>query len=222
MVKVITFFKRKPGMSVEAFQEYWRTRHAEIAKKVPDLRRYVQSHTLLSGYKKGEPVYDGVAELWYDDPETVRRVAGLPESRAALADSDNFVDPSTMAIILTEEHVLKEGPTDGSTVKFVEFLTRRPGMEVEAFQEYWRARHGPIAAKIPVIRRYVQCHTVLSAYRHGRQPPYDGVAEVWCDSTDALRQSAKAPEYAAVRADEPNFMDVSKARFIIAKEYEIR
>lgn len=207
---------------MEAFQEYWRTTHAELVKKVPELRRYVQCHTLLSGYKKGEPVYDGVAELWYDDTDTMRRIADLPESRAALADEENFADRSKTAFILTEEHVQKEGPTDSSMVKFVECITRKPGMDVEAFQEYWRTVHGPIAAQIPMIRRYVQCHTRLSAYRAGRQPLCDGVAEVWCDSTDALRESEKTPEYAAVRADEPNFMDGSKAAFILTKEYEIR
>lgn len=221
MVKSINFLKRKPGMSVEAFQEYWRTTHAELVKKVPELRGYAQCHTLLSGYRKGEPAYDGVAELWYDDTDTMRRIAGLPESRAALADEQNFADVSKAAFILTEECVQKEGPTDSSMVKFVEFITRKPGMDVEAFQRYWRTVHGPLAAKIPMIRRYVQCHTRLSAYRAGRQPLYDGVAEVWADSTDALRESEPTPEYAAVRADEPNFVDPSKLAFIITKEYTV-
>jgi uncharacterized protein (TIGR02118 family) len=221
MVKWISVLKRKPGMSVEAFQEYWRTTHAELVKKIPELRRYTQCHTLLSGYRKGEPAYDGVAELWYDDTDAIRRIAGLPESQAALADERNFVDRSTTAFLLTEERVQKEGPTNGSMVKLVEFITRKPGMDVEAFQEYWRTAHGPLAAKIPMIRRYVQCHTRLSAYRAGRQPLYDGVAEVWADSTDALRESEKTPEYAAVRADEPNFLDGSKLAFIITKEHEI-
>jgi uncharacterized protein (TIGR02118 family) len=221
MVKSINFLKRKPGMSVEAFQQYWRTTHAELVKKVPELRKYVQCHTLLSGYRKGEPVYDGVAELWYDNTDTMRRIADLAESRVALADDENFLDMSKMTFILTQEHGQKEGPTNSSMVKLVEFVSRRPGMEVEAFQEYWRTVHGPLAAKIPMIRHYVQCHTRLSAYRAGRQPLYDGVAEVWFDSTEAMRQSEKTPEYAVVRADEPNFIDGSKLRFIITKEYEM-
>jgi len=221
MVKSINFLKRKAGMSVEAFQAYWRTTHAELVKKVPELRRYVQCHTLLSGYRKGEPVYDGVAELWYDDTDTMRRIAGLPESRTALADERNFADPSKTAFILTEECVQKEGPTNSAMVKLVEFITRKPGVDVEAFQKYWRTIHGPLAARIPMIRRYVQCHTRPSAYRAGRQPLYDGVAEVWADSTDALRESEKTPEYAAVLADEPNFIDRSKLAFIITKEHTV-
>jgi len=117
--------------------------------------------------------------------------------------------------------VQKEGPTDSAMVKLVEFITRKPGMDVEAFQRYWRTVHGPLAARIPMIRRYVQCHTRLSAYSAGRQPLYDGVAEVWADSTDALRESEKTPEYAAVRADEPKFLDPGKLAFIITREYTV-
>src|SRR3972149_4829795 len=54
MVKAISFFKRKSGLSVEGFQEYWRTAHAELVVKMPGIRRYVQSHTRLAGYRKGE------------------------------------------------------------------------------------------------------------------------------------------------------------------------
>jgi uncharacterized protein (TIGR02118 family) len=106
-------------------------------------------------------------------------------------------------------------------VKLVEFVQRKPGMSIEAAQEYWRTVHGPLAAKIPTMRRYVQCHTRLSAYRGGRQPVFDGVAQVWFDDTDAMRQSEKTPEYAAVRADEPNFADVDRLSFIITKEIQI-
>ncbi len=219
MIKSIYFIKRKPGMEIEAFQNYWKTTHAGLVRKVPGLRKYLQCHTLLAGYRKGEPVFDGVAELWFDDLDTMRRVAESPESRAALADDDNFIDRSKMDFILTREYPQKEGPTDASMVKLVEFVIRKPAMEVEKFQEYWRTIHGPLAAKIPTIRRYVQSHNLLSAYRAGRQPPCDGVAEVWFDSTDAMRASEKTPEYAATRADEPNFIDPSALKFIITKEH---
>lgn len=220
MVKIVNFCKRKPGMSVEAFQKYWLTTHAELVKKVPEVQRYVQCHTLLAGYRKVEPLYDGVAELWYENTMVMRGINDHPASKAALADDDNFLT-MPMPFIITEEHVMKEGPTSSSMVKLVEFAKHKPGMDVEAFQKYWSTVHGPLAAKIPVIRRYVQSHTRLSAYAGGRQPIYDGVAEVWFDSTDSMRESEKTAEYAAVRADEPNFIDVNKLSFIITKEYVI-
>ncbi len=220
MVKTIAAIKRKPGMSVEAFQEYWRTAHAAVVVRLPGLRRYVQSHTLLAGYRKGEPAWDGIAELWFDGTDTMRALVGTPEYAAVQADEANFIDRARMATIVTEEHVIKEGSLPPGAVKNVEFLTRSPEMPVEEFQRYWRGVHGPLAAAIPQIRRYVQSHTRLGIYRSGRAPAFDGVALAWFEDTDAMRASARTAEYARVRADEPNFV-VVPAPFIITREHVV-
>jgi uncharacterized protein (TIGR02118 family) len=93
-------------------------------------------------------------------------------------------------------------------------------MDIEPFQRYWREVHGPLAARIPVVRRYVQSHTRPSAYARGQTPAWDGVAVTWFDDTMAMRQSASSPEYAQVRADEPNFI-APHAPFIITTEHVI-
>ena len=221
MVKMVAFFKRQPGMSVEAFQTYWRTKHAEIVVKMPGIRRYVQSHTLLAGYRKGEPVYDGVAEVWFDDTQAMRAVASTPAYAAVRADEPNFIDVSTMGSIITDEHVIKDGDIPPNGVKNIEFVTHKPGMTIEAFQPYWREVHGPLGGAIPVIRRYVQSHTRRSIYQAGRTPDYDGIALTWFDNTQAMRVSATLPEYERVRADEVNFIDVEKLSFIITTEQVI-
>jgi uncharacterized protein (TIGR02118 family) len=219
MVKAIYLIKRKPTMELEAFRNYWLTTHAELALKVPGLRKYVQSHTLLSGYKKGEPVFDGIAEVWYDDTDAMRKIADLPQARAVNADGINFMDMRASALLLTREHVIKDGPISPSMVKFVAFATRKPAMDVQAYQAYWKDHHGPLAAKIPVVHRYVQSHVLLSGYRSGLTPLYDGIAETWFDDTAAMRVSETTPEYQAVRADEPNFIDPGRYAFIITKEH---
>ena len=76
MVKALSFFKRRAGMSVGDFQAYWRASHPEVVVKLPGLRRYAPSHTLVSGYRKGEPIYDGIAEVWFDDTGAMRALAG--------------------------------------------------------------------------------------------------------------------------------------------------
>ena len=218
MIKVISAFKRKSGMGLDAFTNYWRTTHAEAVKKVPGIRKYVQSQTIESGYRKGEPIYDGIAELWYEDPAAMHRGAATPEARGALEDDENFIDMKSFATILTEEVVQKDGPANPAMVKLVEFVYRRPQMDVQSFQKYWREIHGPLAAKIPQMRRYVQSHVRLSSYRDGRTPLCDGTAQVWFDGTDAMRDSAKTAQYAATHADEPNFIDQPRLRFIITRE----
>lgn len=221
MVKAVSFFKRKAGMPVEEFQAYWRANHPEVVVRLPGLRRYVQSHTRLAGYKKGEPIYDGIAEVWFEDTKAMRALRGTPELEVVEADEAVFIDRSTMRMIVTEEHVIKDGEAPPGGVKSIEFVTRKPGLEVDKFQRYWREVHGPIAAQIPMVRRYVQSHTRPSAYERGRTPAYDGVATTWFDDTQAMRASAATPQYASVRADEPNFLAPGDPSFIITKEHVI-
>ena len=221
MVKMVAFFKRKPGMSIEDFQSYWRTTHADIVVKLPGIRRYVQSHTILSGYRKGEPIYDGMAELWFDNTDAMRAQAGTPEFAAVRADEPNFMDVASQGSIITEEHVIKDGPIPVDGVKNVEFVSHKPGMPIEDFQKHWREIHGPLGAAIPVVKRYVQSHTRLSIYNSGKTPIYDGVALTWFDSTQAMRTSATTPEYDRTREDEPNFIAAGKLPVIITKEHVI-
>ncbi len=220
MVKVVTSLKRRPGMPVDEFQEYWRTRHPEVVTRLPGLRRYVQSHTRPSGYRAAEPAYDGIAEVWADSTDALRAMTRSPAYTLVQEDEARFLDRSAMGTVVTEEHVIVDRPAPADGVKNVEFVRRRPGMSVEEFQRYWREVHGPLAARIPVIRRYVQSHTRRSAYEGGRAPAWDGVAITWFDSTDAMRASARSPEYAATRADEPNFVAPGPP-FIITREHVI-
>jgi uncharacterized protein (TIGR02118 family) len=219
MIKAIYFLKRKPSMDLEDFRNYWLGRHAELVCKVPGLRSYAQCHTLSSIYRKREPVWDGIAELGYDDLEAMRKVANLPETRAAAEDTANFADMTRGGALLTVEVVQKGGPTNPSMVKMAGFATRKPGMEPLAFQSYWRDVHGPLATKVPLVRRYVQCHPLLSAYRAGRKPIYDGVALTWFDNTTDMK--LRSPELRAIRRDEPNFLELQPENIIITREHVI-
>ena len=221
MVKAVSFFKRRAGMPVEEFQAYWLREHPAVVLRLPGVRRYVQSHTLLAGYRKGEPIYDGIAELWFDDTKAMAALRGTKEMEAVAADEAVFIDRGTMGLILTDEHVIKDGPAPAGGAKNVEFVTRKPGLGVDEFQRYWREVHGPLAAQIPMIRRYVQSHTRPSAYERGRTPAYDGVAITWFDDTRAMRASAASAQYPRVRADEPNFIAPGDAPFIITTEHVI-
>jgi uncharacterized protein (TIGR02118 family) len=221
MVKVITFIKRKSGMPVEEFQSYWRTRHPEVVTRLPGVRRYVQSHTLLPTYRTDEPVYDGIAEVWADDTATLRAMTRSPEHAAVQADEARFIDRASMGVIITEDHVVKDGLVPSEAVKSVDFLTRKAGLPVEEFQRHWLRVHGPITAAIPAIRRYVQSHTRRSAYEAGRVPAYDGAAITWYDSAEAFRAAAAGAEYARVAADGPSFLSMDRIRSILTREYVI-
>jgi len=221
MVKALSYFRRRPELTVEAFQDYWRSKHPEVVTRLPGIRGYVQSHTLPSGYRKARPLYDGIAEVWFEDGKAMHALRGSREMAAVEADEVRFIDRATTRVIATDEHVIKDGPVPPGAAKNVEFVTRRPGMARPDFQRYWKEIHGPLAAPIPMIRRYVQSHTRASAYERGRTPAYDGVAITWFDDTQAMRASAATAQYARVRADEANFIAPGEIPIIITTEHVI-
>jgi uncharacterized protein (TIGR02118 family) len=220
MVKAFNFFKRKPGLSVDDFRNYWLNEHAAIIRAIPELRKYVASITLPSAYRNREPLYDGISEAWFDDEAVIRATADSAPRRAATADDAKFVDMSKAGSIIVDEVVQKEGTPADSAVKMFSLLTRKSGTDVAAFQAYCRTHHGPLAATIPQARRYIQCHVRPSGYAGGASPRYDGVAELWFDNFDAIRDSGTTDEYRAVRLDEPNFLAL-QFPFLIASEHQI-
>ena len=221
MVKLVAFFRRRVGMSVEDFQRHWRTTHADLVVRQQGLRRYVQNHTLASGYRSGEPDYDGVAEAWFDDTQAMRDLAPSIEYAAVRADEANFIAAASMDVLLTDEVVIVNGPAPVGAAKLIAFLSKRSDLSVDSFRDYWREQHGPIAARIPGNRRYVQCYPRRGIYATGRRPAFDGIPMSWFDEPDALRAAGESPEYAATRADEANFMAPDTLPFVIAAEHEI-
>ncbi|MGH7804419.1 MAG: EthD family reductase [Candidatus Binatia bacterium] len=203
VVKLVTFCKRRAGLSVEAFQDEWRTTHAETVLRLPSLRGYAQSHVLLSGYRKREPFCDVLDEMWFAD-------RGALEAACA---SQPFADTGARRLV-TIEHLVKEGRQLGAGVKNIELVVRRPDLAVEEFHRYWRVHHGPLAARIAPIRRYVQSHSIDDPATRR----YDGIASTWFDDVDAMRASAATEEYRQTREDEDNFV-TPPLSFVITREH---
>ena len=221
MVKVITFIKRKPGMPVEEFQSYWRSRHPEVVTRLPGVRRYVQSHTLQSTYRVGNPAYDGIAEVWADNTAAFRAMTQSPDYAAVQEDEARFIDRASMGVIIAEDHVVKDTPAPADAVKTVTLVVRRADLAIKDFQQHWLEVHGRLAAAIPTLRRYVQSHTRRSAYESGRVPAYDGASIAWYDSAKAYHAATASPEYIRVATDSPSFIAMDRVRSIVTKEHVI-
>jgi uncharacterized protein (TIGR02118 family) len=177
VVKQVTFFKRKPGISPVDFQKHWRTTHAGLVVALPGLRRYVQNHSEPNGDR--EPPFDGVAEAWFDDVDAMRAIVDSSELRAIREDEPNFIDGESMGTILVDEVVIKDGEPRPEHLKLIAFVRKQDTLEPETFQRMWREELGVIAAELPGWERYVQNHSRLGIYRSGRTPVYDGCAMVW-------------------------------------------
>jgi uncharacterized protein (TIGR02118 family) len=228
MVKLIIFMKQETdhllaskGTKEEwvlAFQEEVTNAVGRGLGALDGVEDCVVSNTLLSGYRRGSPLYDSVAELCFSDEGEARR-ARASDAYSTL-ESNRIISRRAFASILTREHVAKDGPKPFDGVKSFEFVTHRPGMPIHEFGRYWREVHGPLAARIPMIRRYVQSHCVPTEYQYDAQPEWDGVAVTWFDNTAEMRRSAETMELAETRADEPNFLAPGHLPFIITTEVE--
>ena len=116
-------------------------------------------------------------------------------------------------------------------IKIVFCLRRRADLSREEFQAYWRTHHAPLVrshADALGIRRYVQVHSIDDAIsaavagpRQSREP-FDGVAELWLDSLDALmvagRSEAGRAASAELLEDERRFIDLPRSPLFLAEE----
>lgn len=118
-------------------------------------------------------------------------------------------------------------------IRLVFLLRRKPPLTLAEFQRYWREVHGPLVASFAGdvgVLRYTQAHRLedpanerMQATRGGMEPEYDGVAELWWDSEEALAGAlatdAGARAGAALLEDERKFIDLPSSPLWLAHEY---
>jgi uncharacterized protein (TIGR02118 family) len=84
----------------EAFDRHYREVHIPLARRMPGLRRYTLSRNVAP--VRGEPPYC-IAELDWDDAETMRRDMQSPEGRATGEDVKVMLEWSPRVQSLTYE-----------------------------------------------------------------------------------------------------------------------
>jgi uncharacterized protein (TIGR02118 family) len=75
--KILLFMKRRPGMSVEAFQDYYENHHAPLCQKYASgvtryLRRFLTQHPTAENVATDDLQFDVITELWFEDEATFR------------------------------------------------------------------------------------------------------------------------------------------------------
>ena len=106
MIKLIYCITKKVGLTDEEFFHYWLDIHGQIGGRIPGLRRLVQSHRLANLGDNHQPDYDGVAELWFDNIESLLAARQSPEWKRSTEDEASFTDHTKVAYLITEEHVV--------------------------------------------------------------------------------------------------------------------
>ena len=122
MIKFVMCLRRHPDMTREEFQEYWMHQHGPFFMEnaaTMRAKKYVQSVTVetplnewLRNSRGMLPVYDGVAEVWFDSEEGLMEAMNTPEgqklSAALLEDEGKFIDHSQSSAFIVKEHELTE------------------------------------------------------------------------------------------------------------------
>jgi len=214
MTTLIRLAKRAPGSPVDLFHSQADRASDWSAAVRYGLRAATQALTLPGAYRSGEPACDVIDELAFDDEASAVRCLADPDFRRAW--QSPLLDAASLACVVVEEHVAKPGPVPASFVKNYELVTKRPGMDRAEFDRYWAQVHGPLAATIPTIRRYVQAHLSPGARAAGAAS-YDGLAITWFDDVAGMRAGAATEAYARTRADEANFL-AGELPFVITTE----
>jgi uncharacterized protein (TIGR02118 family) len=100
-------------------------------------------------------------------------------------------------------------------VKFIVVGYRRSELTSEQFLRYFREIHGPLAAAIPGLRRYIQ-NFVQPDER--RRPPWDVVVEFWFDDRDAMESAWRSQEGCRATDDNANCLDLGRTRWSVVDE----
>jgi uncharacterized protein (TIGR02118 family) len=122
--------------------------------------------------------------------------------------------------------IAQSGGATGFMIKLIVFVSRRADLSPQAFQAYWRERHGPLVRGAEVtgrlLRGYVQGLTALEAYQGDQPPAFDGTAELYFDSQAEADAFFADPEYLErIHPDESNFADLSRCAFVATSGPEI-
>jgi uncharacterized protein (TIGR02118 family) len=95
MIKSVSMLVRRDHLTHAQFMKHWVEIHAPLAHTVPGLKRYVQSHIVEERTRPDIPAMpgevDGIAELWFDDRESMARAMATPAAKALHADGALFI-----------------------------------------------------------------------------------------------------------------------------------
>ncbi len=88
--------------------------------------------------------------------------------------------------------------------KVLVMLYKRPDLSWDEFRRYWREVHGPLAVRLPGLRRYIENHSPEPG-----NPPC-GVAELYFDRSDDFPAAIASPVGKAAPADQSNCVDLER------------
>lgn len=94
-------------------------------------------------------------------------------------------------------------------VKLIALLKRKPGLSREEFERRWLEGHTPLSTRLPGLIAYrINIATPRQPAGTSDEPAYDGTAELWWESIDAMEAAFDSEIGAAAGADADQFAEI--------------
>jgi uncharacterized protein (TIGR02118 family) len=218
MIRLVFALRRKPELSLDEFQDYWRRKHGPlVASFAEDLNilRYVQTHTIEDGSNESaqkargnmEPHYDGVAELWWSTEAELEAAiaseAGKAAGAALLEDEATFIDlPQSPLWFAYEYPQVNPSPENivasvkSNIVRIFFPLRHKQELTEEQARHYWLTQHGPIVrshSQATGTLCYRQVHRANSPLDEAIQTARGTVVESYLGHAEAWTDRGTAP-----------------------------
>jgi uncharacterized protein (TIGR02118 family) len=105
-------------------------------------------------------------------------------------------------------------------LKFMVVLYRRQDLSPQEFRRHLREIHGPLAEKLPGLRKYVQNYVGEDPKR--KHPGWDAIIELYFDDWRTMEHAWSTAEGKASDADLPLFADLTRSTWSVVEEVIVR
>jgi len=104
-------------------------------------------------------------------------------------------------------------------LKFMVVLYRLPELTPGVFRQHLKEVHGPLAKRLPGLRRYIQNFVCEDDRR--KSPGWDAIVELYFDDREAMERAWASAEGAASDADLPLFADLTRTTWSVVDEVTV-
>lgn len=228
MISRCGLMRKKDGMSMEEFQDYWLNVHGPIAAKMANLRQYDQHVVIDNEHRhpigQGPVVIDGYSELQFDSyGDMLEGVESLHGEGAE--DVAKFAEPNCPIIVMAKREVIRipEYLRGKQLIQRLSFLGRPDGVSSEQFTHEWWNVHDHMVQTIPGCVGYNQ-NLVIDRIIGGKSVPYEefpveGVVEMWFENMDAFNEFYASPEFK--RTSDHGSTFIGKINTYLTKTYSV-
>ena len=175
MINAMTIIKKKEPLTYSDFQAYWRKEHGVIVTGSPDIGTYIQSHPIYNDELDFDNTIDGLAEIWFEDTNAMRKLAASPEYKLIQEDEKAFIDSKAVHLIIAEDIITKKGRRTDK--KILVFVKKKAKIDLNVFREksvgisFEEVTYKISRSKVSLPK--------LGGYKDGKCPEWDAIFTFW-------------------------------------------